>query len=335
MQKHTVSIAFVRSAVRALDDEARRRLLEQAGIAPELLEVPSARVPARAFSTLWLAVARELDDEFFRLDSRRMKVGSFALMCSAMLQCPTLHVALRRCLRAFVVFLDDLRGELSVEDGRASIRIENRIQDPDSRRFAEETYLVMVHGLMCWLAGQRIPLLGAAFAYPRPEHADEYKILFAQDLAFDADRTAVWFDARVLAAPVVQNAETLRRFLRSAPQSFFLKYKNEDSWTSRLRKYLRARNGLAWPTIEELAAEFHVAPATLRRRLEAEGTTYQTIKDNLRRDIAIHQLAQSDMSVGDIADMLGFQDTSAFHRAFKRWTDSQPGEYRARHGVKR
>lgn len=330
MQKHTVAIAFVRSAVAPLDEATRERLLTQSGIPPELLAVPGARVPARAFSNLWLAVARELDDEFFRLDSRRMKVGSFALLCSAMLACEDLHTALRRCLRAFRVLLDDISPALSVEQCKAYIRIDNRIAGAEQRRFAEETLLVMVHGLMCWLAGQRIPLLGAAFAYPRPAHGDEYKILFAHDLTFDAERTEVWFDARVLGAPVVQNRETLRRFLRSAPQSFFLKYKNEDSWTARLRKRLRRTEGTSWPTLEEMAAEFHIAPATLRRRLEAEGMTYQAIKDNLRRDIAIHYLSESDMSVCEIAEMLGFQDTSAFHRAFKRWTDSQPGEYRAR-----
>ncbi|WP_253950361.1 helix-turn-helix domain-containing protein [Methylibium sp. T29] len=70
-------------------------------------------------------------------------------------------------------------------------------------------------------------------------------------------------------------------------------------------------------------------PSTLRRRLEAEGGTYQSAKDDLRRDAAIHHLCHSRLSIAEISTLLGFQEPSAFHRAFKKWTGSQPGEYRA------
>ena len=71
-------------------------------------------------------------------------------------------------------------------------------------------------------------------------------------------------------------------------------------------------------------------PTTLRRRLEAEGTSYQGIKDELRRDAAIHHLCHSSLSIADIGSLLGFQEPSAFHRAFKKWSSVQPGEYRTR-----
>jgi len=73
-----------------------------------------------------------------------------------------------------------------------------------------------------------------------------------------------------------------------------------------------------------------LAPTTLRRRLEAEGGSYQAVKDELRRDAAIHHLCQSTLSVAEIAERLGFADGSAFHRAFKKWSGVQPGEYRRR-----
>lgn len=331
MQKHTVSIAFVRAAVDALSPVAAARALDRAGISPELLGVPAARVSARAFAALWLAVARELDDEFFGLDTRRMKVGSFALLCQAVVHCGTIGHALKRCLRTFSVFLDDIDGVVRVEQGEAVVRLTNRIADPERRRFADETFLVMVHGLICWLAGRRIPLLAAEFAWPRPGHADEYRIMFSQRLAFGAPQTCVRFDAKVLGAPVVQDESTLKRFLRSAPQSVFIKYRDQDSWTARLRRRLRGSGEAGWPTLDEVAGELGVPASTLRRRLEAEGTTFQAIKDQLRRDIAIHHLSEGDMSVGDIAARLGFQDASAFYRAFRRWTGSQPGAYRSRH----
>lgn len=331
IEKDTVSMYFVRAAVSHLTPQQRVHSLAVAGIPADLLDSASARVPAGAFSALWLAVARELDDEFFGLDRRSMKVGSFALLCQAVLDCANLDRALRRMLRGFTLFLDDIHGELTLEDGQATVRIVNRVVLPEDRCFADETFLVLMHGLMCWLVGRRIVLRGVDFAHPRPPHAREYTRMYTEHLTFDAPHSAIRFDAQVLAAPVVQDAATLKEFLRTAPQSVFLKYKNEDSWTARLRRRLRGcASGEAWPVFEAVAAELGSTPTTLRRRLEAEGTSYQDIKDQLRSDLAIDLLCHSTLSVDEIGARLGFQDASAFHRAFKRWSGLQPGQYRQR-----
>ncbi|HSB98927.1 MAG TPA: AraC family transcriptional regulator ligand-binding domain-containing protein, partial [Burkholderiaceae bacterium] len=108
---HTVAGAFVAGAVMRLDPAARARVLAGCGLSPQLLSQPGARVDADAFGRLWLAVARELDDEFFGLDSRRMRVGSFALLCRALLSHQTIGGALREVRRGFALFLDDVRVE--------------------------------------------------------------------------------------------------------------------------------------------------------------------------------------------------------------------------------
>jgi AraC-like DNA-binding protein len=334
MHKDTVAIHFAVAAVARLDAAQRRRVLQAAGIAPELLAQPKARLPAPAFAALWLAVAREIDDEFFGLDRRRMKVGSYALLSRALLGAGTLRRALPQMLRGLALFLDDIHGELAVQGadgGEARIGINNRIADSADRRFADETLLVMVHGLACWLVGRRIPLRAAEFGFARPAHAAEYTLMFSEHLRFGCECSALRFDARLLDLPLVQTPATLKPFLRDAPQSVFLKYKNPASWTARLRRRLRGCVGHdAWPTLEALAAEWQVAPTTLRRRLEAEGGSHQRVKDQLRLDLAIDLLSRTDTPAADIATQLGFADASAFHRAFKRWSGVQPGEYRAR-----
>lgn len=332
VEKHTVSVHFVRAAVRHLAGPARERALAAAGIAPQVLEAQYARVPANAYSALWLAVARELDDEFFGLDRRPMCVGSFALLCQAVLSCADLDRAIKRMLRGFSLFLGDIKGELRLEDDAAVLRLTNAIKDPEDRRFADETMLIFVHGLMCWLAGRRVPLNQVTFAHPRPEYAQEYRLMYCDDIVFDAPQTTMRFEGRALSAPVVQNAATLQQFLRTAPQSVFLKYRNEDSWTAQVRRRLRSVVGDPgdWPGFEHLAGQFGTTPTTLRRRLEAEGTSFQAIKDHLRNDVAIDLLCHSTLSVDEIGARLGFQEASAFHRAFKRWNGIQPGEYRRR-----
>jgi AraC-like DNA-binding protein len=329
MQKDTVAIYFARAAVARLAPPARERVLRLAAIPAELLSLSQTRIAAENFAALWIAVASELDDEFFGLDRRRMKVGSFALLCHALLDCTTLESAVKAMGRGFALFLDDVRLHLLVLDKQAVIAIDNRIASPSDRQFADETLLVMAHGLMCWLIGKRIALSQAEFAAPRPSHADEYTLMFSQRLVFDAPQSAIHFDARLLQSRVVQNGTSVKVFLRDAPQSVFLKYRNTGSWTARLRRRLRGCiGGQAWPVLEQVASELRITPTTLRRRLEAEGTSYQKLKDDLRRDAAVHYLCTTQKSVPEVAGLLCFQDASAFRRAFKTWTGVQPSHYR-------
>ena len=82
------------------------------------------------------------------------------------------------------------------------------------------------------------------------------------------------------------------------------------------------------PSFEELTGLLNMSARTLRRRLEREGTSYQRIKDNARRDVAIELLSQQGMTVSEVAELVGFSDPSAFHRSFKKWTGQSPGSYR-------
>ena len=72
----------------------------------------------------------------------------------------------------------------------------------------------------------------------------------------------------------------------------------------------------------------HMTPRTLIRRLEDNGTSFQAIKDGLRRDIAIRDLQAGRKSIEAIALDVGFSSAANFHRAFQRWTGSTPRSYR-------
>ena len=78
-----------------------------------------------------------------------------------------------------------------------------------------------------------------------------------------------------------------------------------------------------------MARQLNTSPQTLRRRLHEQGTSFQELKDQLRRDLAIYHLGRRELPIQEIAEQLGFSEPSAFHRAFKKWTGLTPGAYRA------
>jgi len=322
----TVAGAFVAGAVMRLPPAARSRVLAASGVPSEVLAHPQARVGADAFGALWLAVARELDDEFFGLDSRRMKVGSFALLCRALLGHRSVGGALREAVRGFNLFLDDVRLALREHGAVASLELTNRIAAPAARRFADEALLVMLLGVLCWLAGRRVALHAARFGWPRPPHAAEYRRMFCPSLRFDCAVTAIEFDLALLTAHSAATPASLREFLRQAPQSVFLKQVGDGAWSQRLRT--RLRRGADWPGVEAVAAEWGVSAATLRRKLAAEGTGWQQVVDQLRRDMALRLLRDGRRSLEHVAESLGYVDARSLHRAFRKWTGTAPGAHR-------
>jgi AraC-like DNA-binding protein len=328
----TISICFVAAALesvraRRLDADA---LLKQVGLSPGLLHSSQARVSAKHYGALWRLVALTLDDEFFGQDSRRMKSGSFAMICHSLLNCKTLGRALDRSLRFYGLILDDIHGKLHRDGAEASVTLYQRDAGAAHRVFAHEVLLMLLHGVACWLVGRRIPIKRAQFSYQEPAHSAEYRLMYSTNISFQSPHTAIVFDAAYLALPVVQNERTVKEFLRNAPENILLKYKNGSSLGARIRRRLRQSLPGDLPEFEVLAGEMNMTPATLRRRLHEEGTFYRSIKDQLRRDLAIGYLSHSKRSAMDIGLELGFSERSAFHRAFKKWTGASPGEFRRR-----
>ncbi|MDF0732112.1 AraC family transcriptional regulator ligand-binding domain-containing protein [Pseudomonas entomophila] len=327
----SVAVYFLNAMLHALRERPAERdaQLRAVGIDPALLAQPQARVPAKAFAQLWLALIHDLDDEFFRLDRHGMPLGSFALICRGLIQEPTLEKALRQCLGNFALFLRDVRGSFTVRGGRAVISVQSSIADPLTRVYAEETFLVLVVGLLCWLAGRRIAIDRTELALSRPAQDDD-TLLWGPDLRLGSGRTEVEFDSAWLRLPVVQDLAALKTFLRSAPQGLVIRFRNQGDLVAEVYRHLRARRYGQWPTLNAMAERQGLSASTFRRQLEREGRSYQQIKDEVRRAMAFERLRDASLSIAEIAEQTGFQEPSAFHRAFKKWTGYSPGSYRAR-----
>ena len=303
-------------------------LAEAAGIAPAVLCAPKARVSAAQYGLLWSGIARALDDEFFGQDSHAMKSGSFIAMTHSALGASTGRQALQRAVHFMRLVLDDLAGEIDIDAARVRVTLVHRAGRPTPTMFAYATWFILVYGLVCWLVGRRIPLLAARFRCPQPDAAHEYQLMLCDDMTFDQPATSFEFAPAFLDLPVIQTASSARAFLRNAPGNFVVKYRNPGSFAARVRRTLRALAATAWPDADAIARRLNVAPATLRRRLSQEGHSCQSIKDELRRDLAIAALQDPRRSVADIAAAVGFAEPSAFHRAFRKWTGQRPTDYR-------
>ncbi|SAP34786.1 AraC family transcriptional regulator [Caballeronia udeis] len=331
-ERGTIAGDLVEEALRCAEGRGVERtgLLALAGIQPAALAAPLARVSAAQYGRLWSAVADALDDEFFGQDSHPMRRGSFALLCHAALGSRDGAQALNRIAGFLRLVLDDLQCKIDIDPTRVRIRLADTGTETRSPRpmFVYATAFIMIYGLLCWLVGRRIPVLAAHLRCPEPAASDEYRLMFCDAMFFDQPASYVDLAPDCVTLPVVQTAATLKVFLREAPANFIVKYRNPDSLAARIRRKLRQSPPVDWPDSEAIAAALNMAEATLRRRLKQEGATYQSIRDALRRDLAIARLADTTQTIAEIAHALGFAEPSAFHRAFRKWTGVRPAAYR-------
>jgi AraC-like DNA-binding protein len=187
------------------------------------------------------------------------------------------------------------------------------------------TYVTICKDVMgAWCLPLKVSLTGSL-----PPHADVLARALGCPLEFDQLRNelhypAAWLDrAPQLANPITaaQVSDTCARMLEE--------FKWQSGTTRRVYHELTCTPG-RFPEIETVAATLCMTSRTLRRKLEAEGTSYSDLLDNVRHALAVDFLHTSVLNTDDIAVALGFSDSASFRRAFKRWTGKSPSAFRAR-----
>jgi AraC-like DNA-binding protein len=324
----TISIAFVQgmlSGVRARGLSCDV-FLADAGIDPALLEQVGSRVTADQYVALFQSLTDRLDDDLLGFLSRPLRRGSLALVVRSAAGEDTLGLAMRRAARTFGLLQTDIAWELVQAGPLTGMSL--RFNDPTAARqaFLHELLLRAFWRLEAWLAGGRLPAERFDFAFPAPSYAGSYAKVFPAPLRFDQQHSAFWIAVSHLQQPVRRDRAAVRAFLADARANVIVP-RRKDSISERVRVHLQ-RAQPAWPDLSATADALHMAPSTLQRRLAADGTSFQALKDRLRRDLAIVRLNTSTVPLAALADELGFADSAAFQRAFKSWTGSAPGAYR-------
>ncbi|WP_097084887.1 MULTISPECIES: AraC family transcriptional regulator [unclassified Pseudomonas] len=322
--KDTISMHLVREALaQALPIEQHAAWLADAGIAPG-----SERVPAACYGALWRAVALHLDDEFFGMDARGLRVGSLGFLLKSAMAQPRVHSGLEQACEFAGLMLAGLRPHLAVHGSLATVTLEQADAAPPARPFACFTLWMILHGALCWLAGQRVPILAVALRAPAPGYLDDYRRFFGEQLAFGQASNRLVFPAQCLPLPVRRDHAQWQAFMDQAPGNLLVKYRDPSSLARQVRVLLANLAPADWPEAAPLAASLGMSPATLRRRLAEQGERFQALKDSVRQELALAWLAREGLSIEAVAEGLGFADGRSFYRAFRKWYGCNPGHYR-------
>ncbi len=331
---------------RTLIDVAKEQGCDVAGLLDELNITAAALNDDLYFSAikygqLYLRVMHLAQDETFGMfTGGKVKIGVFRLMCLTLVQCENLRQAiLRGAAFAEICRGFQIKQKLSENDFSAQVSVipissvsaeDFAILQQQASPVQMRTLLSIWYRLSCWLIGKEIPLSTMYFSFPEPECFSMLVEVYPAKVVFNHPFNGFEFPARFLDYPIVQNQETLMEFLRTAPYQLLVTDAIAPSWIRQVKGILAKDVSTAMPSAEEVAERLNTSVTTLRRRLQAEDTSFQKLKDECRLEAAFHYLGCQDFSNAMIADRLGFDEVSTFFRAFKKWTGITPGEYRKR-----
>lgn len=339
-QSVTVSAHFLHAMlapIRRMRDEATvARVLAEARIPAELLDHPGARITREQFVLLYKRIAFELDDEMLGLWSRPIRGGTLKYLCLSLLDAPTILIALNRFLRFWNLILDDYRLQMSRQNGFVRIALVPRQPSVGVTMLGHELMMKLVHGIVSWLLDREIPIGRVEFAFERPSHAADYIFLYPGEVTYGAQESSVWIVESYCQMTFKREKHQLWAFLKRAPEDWAFSMFHRGSISARTRAYLETRLDQQ-VDLHHVAEAFHVSVRTLTRKFTDEGISFQSVKDALRRDIAVQRLSKSTTQVAAIARDLGYTNAAAFCRAFKQWTGSTPTAYRrgdGRNGAK-
>ncbi len=168
--------------------------------------------------------------------------------------------------------------------------------------------------------------------HAQPTDPSVYKGVFGENVKLGMPQNACAYPRELLALPMHRADPNIHLAFEARARELAERLRDQQGVAARVREvvfsHLRAGNA----NMASVASTMAMSVATLRRRLEAEGTTHSEILDRARSDLARLYLSESRLSVSEIAFLLGYSQSRAFHNAFRRWNDgSTPVDYRTKH----
>jgi len=269
----------------------------------------------------------------------RVPNGTFRMMCLCVIHCKSIGDILRRVGE----FLDVCKGATlkpSVQAvGQGVVQVGFASVDTDDSHTLDDilsidgphrirTSLYVWYNLLSWFAGSPLPLHRVIFNFETPDNHESWQRMFGCPVVFDSPQCALELTAEFLDAVNVQSETSLKDFLRSAPYRLIVPYHREHTTRDRVLALLGDDFSKPMPSASDVAGKLNMSVSTLRRQLSEDDTSFQALKDECRYTAALRYLGSADLSLNDIARMLGFDESSAFFRAFKRWSGTTPAAYR-------
>lgn len=329
MSSGAISIVLVRPLAFALANAPRglERFFEATDLTPEMLTDAETRISASQFCVAWAEAIRLSGDPLLALHiAEATPPGAFGIVEYVCRSAPTLRDALGQWCRFLGILDDAVEVGLVESRGRWALRVITESEAPAPASH-ELCFALIVRHARTLVEGFRVA--EARFTHRATDsHAAQHRAYFEAPVCFGAEQTELVFETPALDAPLKTADPSLLAILLPTADEKRARTSPHPLFTDQVRRALRTALTNDDAQLDRVAKRLGMTGRSMQRRLKDEGTSFQNVRDDMRRELADRYLGDG-MSFAEIAFLLGFSEPSAFFRAFKRWTGLTPFERRA------
>ncbi len=240
---------------------------------------------------------------------------------------PTLGEALRQWVRYLNLLDDAVEVALDTRGDRAILRVARESEAPAPA--SHELCFALVADHARRLVAAPVRLTAVELAHRAPGDVAAYRAWFDAPVQFGAGETQLVLPRAALDLALTSSDPGLLAVLTRAADELAQRTAADPSMTAQVARVLRDVLRDDAGNVDVVAKRLGMTARSLQRRLKDEGSTFQAVRDDVRKELATRYL-DDGLALAVISFLLGFSEPSAFFRAFKRWTGLTPLEARAR-----
>jgi AraC-like DNA-binding protein len=328
-----LSVGFVDSLADAMRScgENPQPLLERYGLDAARLAEPRARLSIPRYMRLGHSAIQQCGEPGLGLlmgqFSRMSQLGLAGVTAA---QAPTVREAARAMIRFEPLYAANYRGQSSLHEDKhgAWLRFYSISPYNAYNRFVVDSVLASWAQQLSRLAQQPVSVEKVQIEFSAPDYAAQYAELFACPVEFACEHNQLRLNQPTLNLRNPEHCPGTWRHLLEICEEQLQQLTRTRNLRERITQLLGPLLHGREPDLTEVAARLQLPTWTLRRKLAEEGTQFRSILNDTRRDLAMAYIRDTELAFGEIAYLLGFASAEAFQRAFKRWNQQTPGEYR-------
>ena len=304
----------------------------ESGVDPECIGNPTIGMSLQSFCAMFeCASSYTQHDNFGLWFGNQFQPKDLGLWGYAAISSPTLGSALENLIELFKFHQQCSMMRLA-NAGKGLVQLEYQIRDPMivERRQDAELSLGMFFNVIRECTGSGWQPEEVHFEHPKPENSREHESAFDATVFFNQKVNAILFSPEILQKRMPNCDLKLMSLTRVCLESLNADTPFSQNLTDRIRNIIRVRLADGYPSLESVAESVYMSPSAIQRNLAWEGLSYTELVEETRKNLAEMYFKQRNLSLSEIAYLLGYSELSAFSRAFRRWTGHSPRDYRGR-----
>ncbi|OEU82362.1 MAG: hypothetical protein BA873_12865 [Desulfobulbaceae bacterium C00003063] len=296
---------------------------------PGLMYQSGARYSLQKIAALWEEMERQIKDPCFGLTAATSWHPShFGTLGYAMLLSTSLRITLERLIRFHRVISDAHFGELHEDKDKGTLVFTLMYKDEGSySRGREDSALAWIMSVLRVNFQKDLAPVSVSLTHSRPSCGGKYYEFFQSPVTFDSPASRLALSLDVVDVVLPSGNDELAAFNDQAMTQYIATLSNE-SLVTRIKKIITEHLPSGDATVEAIAAELYLSTRKLQRLLQLEGTTFISLLNETRMEIAKQYVRDGKNDLTEVAFLLGFAELSTFSRSFKRWTGQSPIQYR-------